>query len=92
MLSLPARPIRTHHLDDLELLVTKRVSGFTHFVIFNGFRVKRLNVKLIYSSEVRALQGGNFGLVHALLNGAMDSATLTFFVVGQCGLTLSNPR
>jgi len=30
---------------------------------------------------VRALHGGNFGLVHALLNGAMDSATLTFFVV-----------
>ena len=33
MLSRPARPIRTLHLEDLVLLVAKCVSGFTHFVI-----------------------------------------------------------
>jgi hypothetical protein len=30
---VPARPIRTLHLDDLVLLVAKCLSGFTHFVI-----------------------------------------------------------
>ena len=30
---MPARPIRTLHLDDLILLVAKCLSGFTHFVI-----------------------------------------------------------
>jgi len=33
LLSRPARPIRTLHLDDLVLLVAKCLSGFTHFVI-----------------------------------------------------------
>jgi hypothetical protein len=33
VLSRPARPIRTLHLDDVVLLVAKCLSGFTHFVI-----------------------------------------------------------
>ena len=33
MLTRPARPIRTLHLDDLVLLVAKCLSGLTHFVI-----------------------------------------------------------
>ena len=30
---MPARPIRTFHLDDFVLLVAECLSGFTHFVI-----------------------------------------------------------
>ena len=37
MLSRPARPIRTPHLDDFELLVATCLSGFTHFVILAVF-------------------------------------------------------
>ena len=33
MLSRPAQPIRTLHLDALVPLVTRCLSGFTHFVI-----------------------------------------------------------
>ena len=33
MVSRPARPIRTLHLDDLALLVAESLRGFTHFVI-----------------------------------------------------------
>ena len=85
MLSRPARPINTLHLDDLVLLVPKCQSGFTHFVI-------RYEVQLCNSSEGQSAKvpAGNAFVLIAFCE-ALPTATLSVYVAGRSDGSIAPP-
>jgi len=94
---VPARPIRTLHLDDLVLLLAKCLSGFTHFFTFTKRHVG--------SNIQHALDDVVCNICLALVGGALIAAVAAFVAttleswlgattqgkVGRCRLNLSVP-